>query len=196
MRSKAYVLGSILLLLAGCEQLTPDSLFSSSDDSAAEDVSEVDGTELQPMVALPLPESEGEPLGSVPPPPGPPPRKPLFGIYEPPVGIGDLPTKSDHEGFETLRSYEAVKLTEDNLIGIEPVDAMGLLGVPEQIREDPPAQVWAYQRGGCSLEIYFYLDLESDNLRSLTYELDAGEPSEAARQACLTRLLTPEGDHG
>ena len=190
MRSKAFVLGSVLLVLAGCEHLAPDSLFHSSrSDDAAEEVSEVDDSELQPMVALPLPESEGEPLGILPPPPGPPPRKPL-------VGISLLPSKSDHEGFETLRSYEAVKLTEDNLIGIEPVDAMGLLGVPEQIREDPPAQVWAYQREGCSLEIYFYLDLESDNLRSLTYELDAGEPSEAARQACLTRLLTPEGDHG
>ena len=121
--------------------------------------------------------------------PGPSPRKPL-------VGISLLPSKADHEGLEALRTYEAVKLTEDNLIGIEPVDAMGLLGVPEDIRDDPPAQVWAYQRDGCRLEIYFYLDLESDNLRSLTYELEAGEPSEAARQACLTRLLTPEGDHG
>ncbi len=106
-----------------------------------------------------------------------------------------LPSKSDHEGLETLRTYEAVKLTEDNLIGIEPADAMGLFGIPE-IRDEGPAKIWEYRRGGCRLEIYFYLDLESDNLRSLTYELEAGEPSEAARQACLTRLLTPEGDHG
>ena len=119
--------------------------------------------------------------------PGPPPRKPL-------IGINVMGSKADHEGFQQVKS--PAKLTEDNLIGMEPVDAMGLLGVPEQIREDPPAQVWAYRRGGCSLEIYFYLDLESDNLRSLTFELNAGEPSEAARQACFSRLLTPEGNHG
>ena len=74
---------------------------------------------------------------------------------------------------------------------------MGLFG---RTRADPRGSTGArcgpIEREGCSLEIYFYLDLESDNLRSLTYELDAGEPSEAARQACLTRLLTPEGDHG
>ena len=185
MRATAVILGSLLLALPGCELLGIDSEKAGpSAEPAAPEVAASDFEEetLEPNL-------EEDLLIVLPPPPGPPPRKPLPGIYQ-------ESSKSDHEGLEALRTYEAVKLTEDNLIGIEPVDAMGLLGVPEDIRDDPPAQVWAYQRDGCRLEIYFYLDLESDNLRSLTYELEAGEPSEAARQACLTRLLTPEGDHG
>ena len=176
-----------MLALPGCELLGVDAESADADASlAAPDIADA-GSE--PSDSAAQPNLEEDLLVVLPPPPGPPPRKPL-------VGISLLPSKADHEGLEALRTYEAVKLTEDNLIGIEPVDAMGLLGVPEDIRDDPPAQVWAYQRDGCRLEIYFYLDLESDNLRSLTYELEAGEPSEAARQACLTRLLTPEGDHG
>lgn len=176
-----------MLALPGCELLGVDAESADADASlAAPDIADA-GSE--PADSAAQPNLEEDLLVVLPPPPGPPPRKPL-------VGISLLPSKADHEGLEALRTYEAVKLTEDNLIGIEPVDAMGLLGVPEDIRDDPPAQVWAYQRDGCRLEIYFYLDLESDNLRSLTYELEAGEPSEAARQACLTRLLTPEGDHG
>ncbi|MDJ0941988.1 MAG: hypothetical protein QNJ30_00870 [Kiloniellales bacterium] len=187
MRAKAFVLASLLLALPGCELLGMES--ESADSPAGAALPEGTGAGFETSDSELQANLNEDLLVVLPPPPGPPPRKPL-------VGISLLPSKSDHEGLEALRTYEAVKLTEDNLIGIEPVDAMGLLGVPEQIREDPPAQVWAYRREGCRLEIYFYLDLESDNLRSLTYELEAGEPSEAARQACLTRLLTPEGDHG
>ncbi len=186
MKPTAFVLGSLLLALPGCELLGVDS--ESADRSAEPAAPEVADSGFEPEESVQT-NLEEDLLIVLPPPPGPPPRKPM-------PGLDTVPSKSDHEGLEALRTYEAVKLTEDNLIGIEPVDAMGLLGVPEDIRDDPPAQVWAYQRDGCRLEIYFYLDLESDNLRSLTYELEAGEPSEAARQACLTRLLTPEGDHG
>ena len=175
------------MVLAGCQLMGLETPPAESELAGVDPaVAETGGLS---KATIPLPESESEPLIVLPAPPGPPPRKPL-------IGISLLPSKPDHEGFEALRSYEAVKLTEDNLIGIEEEDAMGLFGIPEQIREDPPAKVWSYDRDGCSLEIYFYLDLESNNLRSLTYELEAGEPSEAARQACLTRLLTPEGDHG
>ena len=186
MRARAFVLGSLLLALPGCELL---GIESESDDPAGRSTSsEVSDSSLDSSDSATRSNVEEDLLVVLPPPPGPPPRKPL-------VGISLLPSKSDHEGLETLRTYEAVKLTEDNLIGIEPADAMGLFGIPE-IRDEGPAKIWEYRRGGCRLEIYFYLDLESDNLRSLTYELEAGEPSEAARQACLTRLLTPEGDHG
>ena len=186
MRAKALVLGSLLLALPGCELL---GIEAGSDDPADGSAApEASGSVLDSSDSDARVGTEEDLLVVLPPPPGPPPRKPL-------VGISLLPSKSDHEGLEALRTYEAVKLTEDNLIGIEPADAMGLFGIPE-IRDEGPAKIWEYRRGGCRLEIYFYLDLESDNLRSLTYELEAGEPSEAARQACLTRLLTPEGDHG
>ena len=187
MKAKAFILGALVLALPGCELLGVAS--ESGDADAGPPAPEFADSGFEPPESVAEPNLEEDLLIVLPPPPGPPPRKPF-------VGIRSASSKSDHEGLEALRTYEAVKLTEDNLIGIEPVDAMGLLGVPEDIRDDPPAQVWAYQRDGCRLEIYFYLDLESDNLRSLTYELEAGEPSEAARQACLTRLLTPEGDHG
>jgi len=186
MRAKAFVLGSLLLTLPGCELLGVD--FESADPAAGATTPEVSDSVADSSDSDARSSLEEDLLIVLPPPPGPPPRKPL-------VGISLLPSKSDHEGLEALRTYEAVKLTEDNLIGIEPADAMGLFGIPE-IRDEGPAKIWEYRRGGCRLEIYFYLDLESDNLRSLTYELEAGEPSEAARQACLTRLLTPEGDHG
>ena len=186
MRAKAFVFGSLLLALPGCELLGVGA--DSADPEAGLAAPEVADSGFDVSDSAAQANLEEDLLIVLPPPPGPPPRKPL-------VGISLLPSKSDHEGLEALRTYEAVKLTEDSLIGIEPADAMGLFGIPE-IRDEAPAQVWEYRRGGCLLEIYFYLDLESDNLRSLTYELEAGEPSEAARQACLTRLLTPEGDHG
>ena len=131
MRARAFVLGSLLLALPGCELL---GIESESDDPAGRSTSsEVSDSSLDTSDSDARSNVEDDLLVVLPPPPGPPPRKPL-------VGISLLPSKSDHEGLETLRTYEAVKLTEDNLIGIEPADAMGLFGIPE-IRDEGPAKI-------------------------------------------------------
>ena len=57
------------------------------------------------------------------------------------------------------------------LIGLEANEVRGLVGKPNEVRDGRPATVWAYRSGSCALEVYFYLDLGSQKLRALAYDL-------------------------
>src|SRR5918996_4507293 len=45
-----------------------------------------------------------------------------------------------------------------NLIGLGPDAVTNLIGTPTEVREEPPATVWVYDRGDCRLEVFFYMD--------------------------------------
>jgi len=64
------------------------------------------------------------------------------------------------------------------------------------VREEPPATVWAYKEEACAVELYFYLDLENERLKTLGYEIYADEDTDEARRACLNRLVNRGKDEG
>ena len=65
-----------------------------------------------------------------------------------------------------------------------------MLGTPYLQTEMPPAKVLAYESKTCTLNVYFYLDLDSDRYRALAYEIKAGDGSEPAKQRCLSEIFT------
>ena len=63
-----------------------------------------------------------------------------------------------------------------------------MLGAAIEQFEQPPAMVWRYKNATCELDLFFYLDLHSNRMRTLHYAVkgDGGDP--AKRQDCLESL--------
>lgn len=77
----------------------------------------------------------------------------------------------------------------ESLIGLDQPATQALLGEPSERSEAPPATIWRYAGRSCQLEIYFYLDLKSQVMRALHYEVKTHEPAEPARSRCFADLL-------
>jgi hypothetical protein len=75
-----------------------------------------------------------------------------------------------------------------SLIGMGEHDIITVLGEPNQVRNDPPAMVWDYQTNGCAMSLFFYLDLKSQDFRTLAYNFEAGGESDGAKQVCVKRI--------
>jgi hypothetical protein len=78
--------------------------------------------------------------------------------------------------------------SSDTLIGLDPKAATALLGPPAETEEHPPATIWRYRGGGCTLELVFYFDRRSGALRSLRDELRGAAGDPERRKACLRAI--------
>jgi len=58
----------------------------------------------------------------------------------------------------------------------------------EEHFERPPAMVWRYKNTTCELDLFFYLDLRSNRMRSLHYAVKGNDVDPAKRQDCVTSL--------
>jgi hypothetical protein len=75
------------------------------------------------------------------------------------------------------------------LIGLDQPSAIRLLGTAAERREEPPATIWRYKTANCELDLFFYLDLRSDRMRTLRYAFGGDVTDSAARQNCLRDLV-------
>jgi hypothetical protein len=60
------------------------------------------------------------------------------------------------------------------LIGLDQKAATRLFGTAAEKSEKPPATVWRWRSATCELDLYFYLDLRSGQMRSLHYAFKGG----------------------
>jgi len=118
----------------------------------------------------------------VPPPPVPVPAPPLPSHKPAPAIVATLPPPPQPvpppDRFESLH-------------GLDQGQTVALLGEPVQRTDAPPAILWRYQSRHCELDVYFYLDLETREMRVLHYEVrdqDAG--AEPAQRQCYRELVT------
>ncbi|HUK07538.1 MAG TPA: hypothetical protein VLX09_06700 [Stellaceae bacterium] len=91
--------------------------------------------------------------------------------------------------------------TPERLIGLNQAQTRGLLGTPTARDEAAPATIWHYAGRHCDLAIYFYLDLKSQVMRALHYEVDAHGSDKLSGERCFAELVAahqanPEGSAG
>jgi hypothetical protein len=110
--------------------------------------------------------------------PLPPPRKP-----RPPESLTRL--TPGHEVPESI----------DRLIGLDQPQIAAVLGEPQSRADAPPATIWRYSGAHCEIDIYFYLDLQSQAMRALHYEVKAHDLSERSAQRCYRALVSEQGNH-
>ncbi len=76
-----------------------------------------------------------------------------------------------------------------HLVGLTFDEAYALLGDPSLATEVPPAKVQAYNSKNCTLNVFFYFDLETEKYRSLAYEVKGEDKSEGSKERCLMEIL-------
>ena len=82
----------------------------------------------------------------------------------------------------------------DDLIGISQQEAQVILGPPDAISQEPPAEVWRYSGPeGCSLTLFFYLDVASSAYRALTYSV---EPEDHDPALCIGSIYKGHESNG
>lgn len=79
--------------------------------------------------------------------------------------------------------------TVEQLQGLDQDGVMAVLGEPQQRAEAPPAQLWRYADRGCELDLYFYRDLQSREMRILHYDIRVTDGSTRTQQGCYGELV-------
>jgi hypothetical protein len=113
--------------------------------------------------------------------PLPPPRKPT----PPGPNLARLPPPSAAPGAEP-----AGPAGFDRLIGLDQPHVADLLGDPHSRAESPPATIWQYAGTDCEVDVYFYLDLQSQTMRVLHYEVRSHDLPERSVQRCYDALAS------
>jgi len=75
------------------------------------------------------------------------------------------------------------------LLGLDPQHTKELLGPATQTRSRSPATVWHYKTGRCELDLSFYMEMKSGQMRTLHYDFKGEADSPEQRQACLRSII-------
>lgn len=74
------------------------------------------------------------------------------------------------------------------LVGKTEEELTKLLGVPSEVRNEPPALVWHYRSKKCSLDVFMYLDVGQESFRSLAYRFYPEIRVGWAQRKCLAGI--------
>lgn len=76
-----------------------------------------------------------------------------------------------------------------DLLGLDPQRTAALLGPATQTLSQSPATVWHYKSGRCELDLSFYMEMKSGQMRTLYYDFKGEAASPEQRQACLKSII-------
>ncbi|AWU95698.1 hypothetical protein [Azospirillum ramasamyi] len=78
----------------------------------------------------------------------------------------------------------------DSLVGLDEVQTLKLLGSPVAREEAPPAKIWRYSKGDCTLKVFFFMDMtSSQDFRALSYDMKSSQNVPDADHRCFAQLL-------
>ncbi|HYG87694.1 MAG TPA: hypothetical protein VD978_15650 [Azospirillum sp.] len=86
------------------------------------------------------------------------------------------------------------KLEPDALMGLDERQTKRLLGNPAAMEDETPAKVWHYANGACTLKVFFFMDLSSQDFRALSYDVKSSEHVPDVDQRCFAQLLAQAGN--
>lgn len=122
-------------------------------------------------------------------PPRKPPVPPTPSEAESPAETAPAAPPTETEAAKAEPIPQPPTLKPDSLIGLDQPATERLLGEPTERSEAAPATIWRYTGRSCQLEIYFYLDLKSQVMRALHYEVKTHEAAEPARSRCFADIV-------
>jgi hypothetical protein len=77
----------------------------------------------------------------------------------------------------------------ENLVGLDEQRAIELLGPPATTEDRAPARIWHYKSSRCELDLVFYMEMRTGQMRTLHYDFKSGADNAARRQACLIAIM-------
>lgn len=76
----------------------------------------------------------------------------------------------------------------ESIIGLDEVGLRTRLGEPQWIEEMPPGVRWQYGSTNCTVEVYFFMEVETRKLRVLSYDVTGKDDVAQSEQQCLADL--------
>lgn len=98
------------------------------------------------------------------------------------------------------------QLDSDSIVGLNEVDAERLFGAPHFVIRQQPATRWHYVSRTCTLDLFFFEDLETRVRRVLAYDVGTAAPNSSANadknaktkdrglKACATSIQAERND--
>jgi hypothetical protein len=146
---------------------------------------------VEPAAVTPAPAAA---TASIPPPrPAHKPKPVVAALPDPtpvPASVTPVPADTEAAAAATEATPPPPSGTFERLQGLDQQDTLAILGEPLQRSDSPPALLWRYVSRDCELQVYFYLDLESREMRVLHYEITSHDGIERPGQSCYGELVT------
>lgn len=87
--------------------------------------------------------------------------------------------------------------TPDTLVGLNEAQTAKLLGSPAAREEASPGRIWRYAKGGCRLDVFFFMDMTlSQDFRALSYDMKSNPNVPDSDRQCFAQLLAQSGSPG
>jgi len=93
---------------------------------------------------------------------------------------------------EAISELTLAEADPERLVGLDFDATKALLGAPAATHEEPPAEIWAYQGGTCSFNLFFYPSVDDKVFRVLAYEVTEEIP--IAEKTPSSGEVPPSGD--
>lgn len=116
-------------------------------------------------------------------PPAPVPRHKPAPPARPPAPVPAAPF-SAAPGIQADRSIDPARL-----VGLTELETLRLLGAPSRKADIPPAKYWQYASRRCVLRVFFFMEMDSRDFRTLSYELKSVNNDPAVDQQCLADFV-------
>ncbi|MEX2641854.1 MAG: hypothetical protein WD270_00265 [Acetobacterales bacterium] len=73
----------------------------------------------------------------------------------------------------------------NTLVGLGPYETEMRIGSPQAVIQEPPATIWTYTSGPCVLNLFLYANVETRELRVLSYDVAARGVDDRALNDCF-----------
>ena len=85
-------------------------------------------------------------------------------------------------------------LAPADLVGFDFSSVLQLLRRPDTVRTNALSIVWTYSEPSCTLQLFFYPDIQTRIFRLLKHDLKSGTDGEAERKACMRDIMAMKTD--
>lgn len=106
------------------------------------------------------------------------------------------PPATTHRNTAPDKPAPAPRLNSESLIGLDEDAAIEIFGAPHFVIRQQPATRWHYVSTTCTLDLFFFEDLETRARRILAFDVGAARPgaNTDGLNACATSIRTERHD--
>lgn len=107
-----------------------------------------------------------------------------------PVPPARTPAPAPAAPFSAAPDFQADRsIDPGRLVGLTELETLRLLGAPLRKADIPPAKYWQYASRRCVLRVFFFMEMDSRDFRTLSYELKSVNNDPAVDQQCLADFV-------
>lgn len=160
---RVFLAIACVLLLAACAGPAARRAAPVAAEPAPQPVQSVDVDPIRPPLPEPRPKPPSRPLGAA---------------------------ATGQSGSKPAQHKNVSGVDVDALAGADRPSLVAILGPADEVRDQPPGEVWIYREGGCSIELYLFPQISVSQYAVLGHKFLPSSLGEEERTTCLTKLAS------